>query len=155
MQKKRIFSTVYLLCVLTFLFGCGSMTKSAINGDLNGVKSYVAKGENVNQIDSSGWTPLLWATYYNNYPIVEYLLDNGANPNVQSTKAMGDILPGSTALIVAAYYGQTDTVKIILAHSADKNIKNNSGETARYLAEKYSFTEVVDLLDKGVSPAVK
>ena len=149
MQHRRILlSIICLLCALAFLFGCGSLSKSTIKGDLDGVKSYVAKGENVNQIDSSGWTPLLWSTYYNYFPIVEYLLDNGANPNVQSTATQGNIFKGSTALIVAAYYGQTDTVKILLAHGADKSIKNSVGDTARSLAEKYSFTDVVNLLEK-------
>lgn len=149
MQHRRILlSIICLLCALAFLFGCGSMSKSVIKGDLYGVKSHLANGENVNQIDSWGWTPLLWSTYYNYYPIVEYLLNNGADPNVQSTETQGIIFKGSTALIVAAYYGQPDTVKILLAHGADKNIKNNAGETARYLAEKFSFTDVVNLLEK-------
>jgi len=155
MQTKKVVSVVCLLCVLVFLFGCGgSLSKSAIKGDLSGVKFYLGKGEAVNQIDSTGWTPLLWATYYNYYPIVDYLLNHGANPNFQSTAVQGDILKGSTALIIAAYYGQPDTVKILLARGADKNIKNSEGETARSLAVKYSFTDVVNLLDQDV-PAVK
>ena len=144
-MKKKIISMICLLCVLTMV-GCGSLSKSAIQGDLTGVKSYVAQGEKVNQVDKYGWTPLMWAAYYNYYSIAKYLLENGVDPNIKSTDIQGNIPVGSTALIVAAYYGHKDTVKFLLEHGADKSIKNDAGETARSLAEKYQFTDVVDLL---------
>lgn len=150
-KRKKIFSIICLLITLTLFFGCGSLSKSAMNGDLAGIQSRMQAGEKVNQIDKWGWTPLLWATYYDHYQIVEHLLNNGADPNLKSTNVQGPIPIGSTPLIVASYYGNFNTVKLLLKHDADKNIKNSDGETARDLAKKYDFISVLDLLDKGVT----
>lgn len=39
---------------------------------------------NVNEPDKNGTTPLMYASAYNNYDYVKYLLDKGANPNVKN-----------------------------------------------------------------------
>lgn len=147
-KRRKILSTICLLITVTLFFGCGSLSRFAINNDLDSIKAQMKDGENVNQIDKWGWTPLLWATYYNYYPIVEYLLENGADPNLQSTDAQGSIPRGSTPLIVASYYGRKRMTNLLLQHGADKNIKNSAGQTARYLAEEYNFISVMELLDK-------
>src|SRR5512137_123778 len=102
---SRMRACVAVIIAVSLLVGCGSLTKSAINGDLAGVKKHLQKGEDVNRYDRWGWTPVMWATYYNYYEVVNYLLENGANPNARSKKAYGSIAIGSTPLLIASYYG--------------------------------------------------
>ncbi len=155
MQKKdKIFLTICLVITVMLFSGCASLSlsQSAIKGDLDSIKSQLKNGENVNQVDQWGWTPLLWATYYDHYTIVDYLLRNGADINFKSTNDQA-APKGSTPLIVASYNGNIGMTKFLLRRGADKNIKNSAGETAHDVAEKYHFTGVIDLLDKQVVQA--
>jgi ankyrin repeat protein len=145
-----------ILCAalaVSLLAGCGSLSKSAINGDLDGVRKYHALGEKVNQVDKWGWTPLMWAAYYNYYDVAKFLLENGANVNARVQKSYRSIENDSTALIIASYYGHDGMVRLLLSHGADKSITNARGMTAMDIASHYNLTAVIDLL--GNAPVRK
>ncbi len=145
-----------MLCVtvaLSLLAGCGSITKSAINGSVDGVKKHMAKGESANAVDRWGWTPLLWCAYYNYYDVGKYLLEHGANVNARTKKSYGSIEVNSTALIIASYYGHGGMVRLLLNHGADKSIEDARGMTAMDIATHYNMTAVLDLL--GNAPVRK
>lgn len=145
---KRVLVAAVLLIVAVSLFGCasGGMSRAAVDGDLNAVKEYAGKGQSVNAIDKWGWTPLLWAVYYGNFPVTKWLLDNGADPNIKTQETYGNYLPGTTALILAAAYGREDAVKALLAKKADRTVVDRTGKTALDYAEQYQFDKVVALL---------
>lgn len=145
---KRTFIAAVLLMVALSQLGCASsgMSRAAINGDLHAVKQFASKGESVNTIDKWGWTPLMWAVYYGNFPVTKWLLDNGADPNIKTRETYGNYLPGTTALILAAAYGRDDAVKALLAKKADRSIVDRTGKTALDYAEQYQFDKVVSLL---------
>ena len=50
-----------------------------------------------------------------NYPFVEYLLENGADPNRQDNS-------GRTALLMTAYWNYKPLVKLLLKYKANINI---------------------------------
>lgn len=52
------------------------------NNDIDKVKLLVENGANVNEKDKSGSTPLHHAAWMNAIDIMEYLLENKADPNV-------------------------------------------------------------------------
>jgi hypothetical protein len=136
-----------IICVaaaIILMAGCGSLSKSAINGSVEGVKKYMAKGESVNAVDGWGWTPLMWAAYYNYYDVAKFLLENGANVNARTQKSYRAIDEKSTALIVASYYGFDGMVRLLLSHGADKSIENARGMTAMDIATHYSMTAVLE-----------
>ncbi|OHD65505.1 MAG: hypothetical protein A2176_14035 [Spirochaetes bacterium RBG_13_51_14] len=151
MRKQHpLFHGSLSVLLLVFLFaGCGSMSKSAIKGDLEGVKKHLQKGENINQYDRWGWTPLMWAVYYNYFNVVKFMLENGADPNARTQSSYGSIGKDSTPLMIASYYGWGGMVRILLKHWADKSLVNSQEETALTIAEKYNFTEVIELLEKS------
>jgi uncharacterized protein len=134
---------------VSLLAGCGSLSKSAIKGDVEGVKKYLARGESVNEVDRWGWTPLMWTAYYNYYDVAKFLLEHGANVNARTQKSYHSIETNSTPLIVASYYGFDGMVRLFLGHGADKSIANAKGMTALDIAQQYNMTSVIDLLGKA------
>jgi len=52
-------------------------------GQFSDVQQLLSKNKNLLNIsDADGWTGLMYATTYEHTNIVEYLLQNGANPNI-------------------------------------------------------------------------
>lgn len=145
---KRALIAAVLLMVAVSQFGCasGGMSRAAVDGDLDSVKEYARQGQSVNAIDKWGWTPLMWAVYYGNFPVTKWLLDNGADPNIKTQETYGNYLPGTTALILAAAYEREDAVKALLAKNADKSVVDRKGKTALDYAEEYHFDRIVTLL---------
>ena len=33
--------------------------------------------------DDGGWTPIIWAAEYKHIPVVQYLIERGADPNIR------------------------------------------------------------------------
>ena len=76
----------------------------------------IERGANVNARSSDARTPLLIASGENGGgPVVELLLDHGANPSAQSPALFGLMTP----LAEAAYARDENAVKMLLAHGAD------------------------------------
>lgn len=157
MTNRTWLAGIMLLSVITLgiFTGCGSLSKSALKGDADGIRHHLAKGENINEYDRYGWTPLLWATYYNYYEVIKLLLEKGADPNIGAEKGYGSISKGSTALIVATYYGWAPTVGLLLQLGADRSIANSAGQTPLELAERYKFDEIAGMLKKGGGSVAK
>ncbi|HPV43821.1 MAG TPA: ankyrin repeat domain-containing protein [Spirochaetota bacterium] len=143
---KRTIIAIIMMLVIALFAGCGSLSRSAYRGDLEGVKKHLEKGADINQYDRWGWTPIMWAIYYNYYDIVKYMLENKANPNLRSMNDYSSIAKDSTPLMIASYYGNTGIARLLLRFGADKNAENRQGETAFSIAEKYNFVEIMDLL---------
>lgn len=56
-------------------------------GNLKAVKQFVRAGVDVNSSNRmNGWTALHWASHRGQYNVVEYLLQNGADPSLVNTK---------------------------------------------------------------------
>lgn len=142
---------VLLLILLTGLVACTSsatkLSRDAIDGNFGSVKKRVNAGGNVNEFDKWGWTPLHWAVYYRSLPITKFLLENGADPNLQTTEAYGSMQSGCTPLIIAAYYGLPDFAEPLLKHGAKTDIADDKGMTAIDFARQYQYKEVIELIE--------
>jgi ankyrin repeat protein len=147
---KRALVAILLFLSLASVVGCASngLSKAAVNGDLDDVKARVSHGEQVNRIDGWGWTPLHWSVYYGNFPVTQYLLDHGADPNIKTTREYGRYQPGTTPLILAAAYGHDDAVAALLKKKADPSVVDAEGKKALDYAEMYDFQKCVALLKK-------
>lgn len=155
MNKKRMPVVVFSLAVvIVFCVSCGSLWRSTLKGDAYSVKYYAEQGEDLEQTDKYGWTPLMWACYYQYFEVVDVLLEKGANPNAKSQYRYGSINDGSTPLTIAAYYGWSSGVRALLRFGANKNIPDSMGQTPLKVAEKYNFNEIIELMNKGVGPVV-
>jgi ankyrin repeat protein len=137
-----------LICSSFLLTGCGSQfSKAAIDGDIEMANKLIQEGEELNDWDGYGWSPLSWATYFQHPAMVKLLLANGADPNIITKKKYVSVPPGSTPLIIASYYGQDELVDILLQNGANKEIKNSEGYTALKYAHEYKYKDCVDLLE--------
>lgn len=123
-----------------------SLSEACYNNNIEEVKQFVERGVDVNEYDSWGWVPLLWACYYKNYDIVMYLLKKGADPNLKSRTMYNSIPSGSTALMMAAYNGHVMLVKLLLNHNADKKVINHYGLSALSYARNADSEETCNIL---------
>ena len=133
---------------LTLHAGPG-LIKAAVKGNLDTVKEKLAAGEGVNEVDKYGWSPLMWAVYYRYLPITQYLLEHGADPNLQATSAYSQIAKGATALTIAGYYGLDDQAEALVSHKANVALADANGNTAADYARQYGFSAVLEVLAKG------
>lgn len=110
------------------------------------IKLLLKQGVSVDEADSSGWTPLMYAASLSLHPEDELklLLEAHAEPNRHSAA-------GDTALMMAAYRG--DLSETLLAHGADINAHNAAGATAlMLLAQGMNTDELQDALKAGANP---
>lgn len=90
---------------------------AARTGDLVTAKKLVALGNNVNEKDLFGSTPLHMAAMYGHKPVVEFLIQKGAELNAKTYK-MDDF--ALTPLDLAAQYSpNTETFSYLLSKGAD------------------------------------
>ncbi len=90
-------------------------------------------------------SPLLWSLRVNMPSVTAYLLQQKADPNLQS-------LNGYTALHIAAAAGLYKQVEELLKAKADPLIKDKKGYIPRQYAERYDYMKVAKLLPAGDEP---
>ncbi|KAK4472711.1 hypothetical protein MN116_003938 [Schistosoma mekongi] len=82
----------------------------------------------INSYDKDGLSPLQLACFRGSLPIVEFLLNCGANVNSTSHKQ------GYTALMFASLSGNIEIVELLLHYGARVNDVNSIGRTASQMA---------------------
>ncbi len=86
--------------------------------DLEKTRLLVDHGADVNARSDNARTPLMIAaTRHGSTPILQFLLDHGANPSAQAPGLLGPMTP----LAEAAYASDVDAMRTLLAHGADVN----------------------------------
>ncbi|CAF0731415.1 unnamed protein product [Adineta steineri] len=85
---------------------------------------YHFAGNSPDATTNEGTSLLYIASRHGQTSVVKWLLENGANVNIQLTS-----VSHSTSLHTAAYNDHISTVELLINHGADVNIKNHYGET--------------------------
>ena len=88
-----------------------SIYKLAERGDLDGVRSQVNRGVDVNKVDHYGNSALMSAGRWGREDVVLFLLKKGADINTQNNF-------GYTALMESARFGQIEMVKLLVSRGA-------------------------------------
>ena len=140
-------------------------------GNMSKIKEELSKGIKINLLAGDGFSTLHWSLHAD-VDILKFLLDNGANPDIESiegtTPLMNAVqnnkaehidmliayksdvnkkdLRGFTALHRAAEMGHFESVKKLLNHGADKHIEA-SGHTALSLAKQREEKAIIELLE--------
>ncbi|XP_043916187.1 myotrophin-like [Protopterus annectens] len=85
------------------------------NGDLDVVREFVAKGEDVNKTLEGGRKALHYAADSGQREVLDFLLSKGADINAQDRY-------GITPLFSAASEGHKSCISLLLSKGADKNV---------------------------------
>ena len=111
-----------------------ALTYAIINNYINIVKILVElENTNINIIATDGSTPLITAAIENSYDIIKYLVDKGADLNIQD-------IYGNTALIIAADHEDIDIAKYLYDKGTNINLERIDGKKA------YNMTDDENIL---------
>jgi len=104
----------------------------------------ISEGTDVNVAEGDGTTPLHWAIYTADAPMVRTLLEHGARANVTNNF-------GATPLSEAVKVANVELVELLLDAGADATTVNADGQTNLMLAARTGSVEIAQLLlDRGV-----
>lgn len=150
--RRSAFSPYRPTTILTNLQRGNVQTQTALQLSDRSVHQLAAQGElfpqfvedklkNVNEVDSNGYSPLVWAAAYGQLSTVKMLLSLGADPNVAG-------LNGETALLFAASNGHVHVVKELLSQNVDVNYVDHDGNSALMYAANNNYALCVNELLK-------
>lgn len=90
--------------------------------------------------DGFGWTPIIYAAFYNKYEILEDLL--------QTQKYSIDAVNchGRSALMMAAKNNCINALEILIRHGAQLDLRDEMGATALFFAVRMNSIECVKML---------
>jgi len=142
---------IYFMAFSWFLFfaACNlqvkptSLNEAAANGNLQYVKKFVESNVDIDQRDNNGYSPLMNAVYYNSHDTAAYLLQKGADINLQGKD-------GRTAIIIATCNMNTRMIKTLLAYHPNLSITDDSGYKALDHAKNLNLTSISNLLTKSI-----
>ncbi|CAG0913146.1 unnamed protein product [Notodromas monacha] len=93
----------------------------------------------IDMTDNGSFTALNYAVDSSLVQIVEYLLANGADPNIPDEE-------GNRLIHWCAFYGSVEMLESALETRCDINVQNKKGDTPLHLAARCMHYECVDLL---------
>jgi len=141
-RKKIIISGILYLLISTFYCYAQDEDKlinAAATGDYAKVIRYANKGVNINAKNRIGWTSLAYASKYNHFEIVKFLVLKGADLNKK-------INTGFTPLQIALNSGHINIAKFLVENKADLDIKDMLGMSAIAWASKHGNYDIVKYL---------
>lgn len=123
---------------------------AAETGDISLAKMNIEKSlADVNYVDEAGFTPLFRAVMQNRIEFVSFILDMGANPNIQTHE-------GFTPLMAAAESNNLEMLEILLENRADPDIRSMHGATSLHIAASLGHSSVIKMLLKsGADPMIR
>lgn len=115
------------------------MFAAARSNDVAAVKRLVEAKTDVNQQDDKGYTPLILATYNDNFEVAEFLVKHGANTELKDRS-------GRTALMGSAFKGNDREVKLLLDNGANASATDSKGITSMMYAVMFGRLAVIQTL---------
>ncbi|KAG0715438.1 Ankyrin repeat family A protein 2 [Chionoecetes opilio] len=100
----------------------------------------------VDEVDSTGFTALMWASHYGQLPTARLLLQHRAKVDTEGED-------GETALLLAASNGHHETVKLLISCGADPSHTDHMGNTGLMYAAHGGHSHTAhELLEHGADP---
>jgi uncharacterized protein len=112
---------------------------AARSNDVNLTKTLLDAKADVNQTDDKGYTPLILATYNDNFEVAQLLLKHGANTEIKDHSAR-------TALMGASFKGNEREVKLLLDNGANASAADSKGLTSMMYAVMFGRISVIHVL---------
>lgn len=108
-------------------------------GDVDKVRSLIAKGHDVNGLDKNGTTPLFWAAFVEDLEVARILVEHGADVNYRNPL-------GPTPLYNALHKRNKELALWLLEQGADPLATDANGITILHIASMHGMEEVVAIL---------
>ncbi|XP_046901097.1 ankyrin repeat family A protein 2 isoform X1 [Hypomesus transpacificus] len=126
-----------------------SIHQLAAQGEMVFLASRIEQETVINLQDEEGFTPLMWAAAHGQIAVVEFLLQNGADPNLLAKGR-------ESALSLACSKGYTDIVKMLIDCGVDVNEYDwNGGAPILYAVHGNHVRCVEILLESGADPTME
>lgn len=126
-----------------------SIHQLAAQGEMVFLASRIEQETVINLHDEEGFTPLMWAAAHGQIAVVEFLLQNGADPNLLAKGR-------ESALSLACSKGYTDIVKMLIDCGVDVNEYDwNGGAPLLYAVHGNHVRCVEILLESGADPTIE
>ncbi|KAJ3604762.1 hypothetical protein NHX12_026814 [Muraenolepis orangiensis] len=126
-----------------------SIHQLAAQGEMVFLASRIEQETVINLQDEEGFTPLMWAAAHGQIAVVEFLLQNGADPNLLAKGR-------ESALSLACSKGYTDIVKMLIDCGVDVNEYDwNGGAPLLYAVHGNHVRCVEILLESGSDPTME
>jgi ankyrin repeat protein len=123
-------------------------------GDVAKLRAWLQEGNNPNQYDPAGWTPLLWASVRGHADVVELLLDNKSHP---ADTGMAHQKSGALPVHLAGHSGNVKTAEVLLDHQPDHldAVWDLNGHAILLQAVFYGHLELTKvLLERGADTSI-
>ncbi|KAF4803008.1 Ankyrin repeat family A protein 2 [Turdus rufiventris] len=135
--------------VASVLFKALSVHQLAAQGEMLYLATRIEQENLINHKDEEGFTPLMWAAAHGQIAVVEFLLQNGADPQILGKGR-------ESALSLACSKGYTDIVKMLLDCGVDVNEYDWNGGTPLLYAVHGNHVKCVKiLLENGADPTIE
>ena len=95
------------------------LKQAAFKGDLLEAKRLVSEGTDPNGELQHGFTPLHWGVQENHIEIAKFLIDQGADINVNRAEPHCNVV--GTPLHIAAFFGHKELCELLIAKGASVN----------------------------------
>ncbi len=126
----------------------------ARSGDVTKLRTWLQAGNDPNQYDADGWTPLLWAAASGHANAVKLLLDNEFKPaDINMVQRTSEALP----IHLAGQSGDIETTKVLLDHQPDHldAVLDLNGHTVLLQAVFYGHLDLTKfLLKRGADTSI-
>jgi len=140
-MKLFITSSLFLIVTISGMAQT-NLEIAILQGDTVSLQSFFETEKDINDLHiRSDYTCLNFAVKTNQIEIVQWLLENEANPDVISN--------GKSALMYAAKYSRLEIAKLLLEHSANKDLRNAKERSAMDYARKYEQKELYQFLKQA------
>ena len=106
---------------------------------INEAKKFGVEEKMIEIPDRLGWTPLIWASYKNNLPMVKLLIQEGAIVSKKSKY-------GDTAAHLAAYNGSNDVLRHLLIIGVNVDEQGECNLTLLHAAAERNRHSTVEML---------
>ncbi|MBF0206024.1 MAG: ankyrin repeat domain-containing protein [Oligoflexia bacterium] len=116
-----------------------NIANAIVSFDLEFLRKFLQKGNNISLPDKMGMTPLHVATISGVIRVVDLIISCGGELDAKNRT-------GQTAMMLAAKSGDLATVKLLLKHKANVNLQDSSGMTAIMYAISAGHIDIVKIL---------
>lgn len=136
------FSVSLITASFLLMSGCTTYHSAAAKGNIKAIDRLHAKGENIDEANTDGITPLIYAVNLNQKESLAALLNAGADVN------KADNTFGNTALHHALLQCNVASARLLLEGGADVTLRNKEGKSSLDLVKSAHKDEMIALVKK-------